>query len=319
MATVEAELCSVDLMRLPQAVLIPWNRIEPDPDQPREKFDEKELRNLAGTIRKHGLHHPISVRNHPEKEDWWMLVAGERRWRACGILGLDEIAAFILDEEEDFLLFQSMENLQRVDLDPMEVAGLYERLRNERGWNQNEIAQFVGKSSPHVSGRLQLLRLPPSLKERVAGGTLKITVALEILRHCRDHFQMIDLVNDILARTRSYGSIGVRSVQAAVAKRDRLAVQSRSERRTDSKNKNGIPLRDAAEILLEQLENIVGKQGRKYPHIRLVQDKWLKIPEARRVRILNYLEQIKSRASMLSQFLRQLGIDDDPYDDRWDF
>ena len=318
MATAEVQASGRDLMRLPEAVLVPHAKIEPDPKQPREVFDEKELREMADTISKHGLQRPIDVRDHPEKDGWYMLVAGERRWRSCGILGLQEIAAFILDPDEDFLLIQFLENCHRVNLTPMEEARAYARMRDERGWNQNEIAQFVSKSPPHVSSRLQLLRLPEVLQKRVASKTLKVTVAGEILRSCANHFEMIELVNDMLAQTKSYGSIGIRTVQAAVARRGRRAIKESSRQKDDSANKNGIPLRQAASSLLGELEKIAGKQGQPYPPIKSVQAKWLVMPEARRKMILNYLEQIRSRVALLNQFLNQLGIDDDPYDGDWE-
>ncbi|MCD6595071.1 ParB/RepB/Spo0J family partition protein [bacterium] len=144
---------------------IPIEKIAPNPLQPREEFDEAGLVELANSIEAQGILQPILVA--PDGENF-IIVAGERRWRASEIAGLDKIPAIILSErpsEQQLLFLALVENLQRKDLDPIEEAGAYRMLAEKFGLTQIEIAERMGKSRPRVANAIRLLKLPePILK-----------------------------------------------------------------------------------------------------------------------------------------------------------
>ena len=151
----------------------PIGSIAPNPSQPRRDFDQAELEELAASIREHGILQPLLVR--PERMGRYELIAGERRWRAAGIAGL-ELAPIILwdaegDEDEESLTLALVENLQRADLNPIELSSAFEQL-SAWGWTQERIAQAVGKSRTAVANLLRLQRLPQSVQDLVASGAL---------------------------------------------------------------------------------------------------------------------------------------------------
>ncbi|GIW45038.1 MAG: chromosome partitioning protein ParB [Candidatus Binatia bacterium] len=150
---------------------IPIERVRPNPFQPRQNFSEEEIDRLAQSIREQGLLQPIVVRR---VGDLFELVAGERRWRAARRAGLSEIAALVREEVDDrtALELALIENLQRTDLDPIEEARAYERLRNQFGLTQEDIAQRVGKHRSTIANSLRLLRLPEDLQQEIASGRL---------------------------------------------------------------------------------------------------------------------------------------------------
>lgn len=141
--------------------------IEPDRNQPRSDFDEERLNELAENIRQHGVLQPILVR--PFGEDRYMIVAGERRWRAARIAGLSEIPALIRELTElEAAQIALIENIQREDLNPIEEAKAYRRLSDEFGMKQEDIARIVGKSRAAVSNSMRLLNLIPDVQEAVS-------------------------------------------------------------------------------------------------------------------------------------------------------
>lgn len=158
---------------------IPVDRIRPNPYQPRRHMDEGALAELVESIRTHGLVQPVVV--VPEG-DGYVLVAGERRWRAAVRAGLERIPALV--RELDPLAMTEValvENLQREDLNPIEEAYAYRLLHEEFGLTQEEIAQRVGKSRPHVANTLRLLQLDPEVQRmvvegRLSGGHAKVLV-----------------------------------------------------------------------------------------------------------------------------------------------
>lgn len=141
--------------------------IEPDRNQPRSDFDEERLNELAENIRQHGVLQPILVR--PFGEDRYMIVAGERRWRAARKAGLSEIPALIRELTElEAAQIALIENIQREDLNPIEEAKAYRRLSDEFGMKQEDIARIVGKSRAAVSNSMRLLNLIPEVQEAVS-------------------------------------------------------------------------------------------------------------------------------------------------------
>ena len=160
--------------------LLPLYKVEPNPDQPRNDFDEEELQALADSISQHGVIQPLTVRQL--ETGYYQIIAGERRWRASRIAGLTEIPAIILEaDDRKAMELALIENLQRQDLNPVEEALGYQSLMNEYGLTQEEVAAQVAKSRPAVANALRLLSLCPEVLEQVKSGTLTAGHARAIL------------------------------------------------------------------------------------------------------------------------------------------
>ena len=138
---------------------IPVNHIRPNPNQPRKDFDGDRIEELAASINQHGLIQPVTVRYLGEKR--FELISGERRLRACKLAGKEKIPAYIREvDDEHILTLALIENIQREDLNPLEIAMGYQRLMEEMGQTQAEVAEKVGKNRTTVTNMLRLLTLP---------------------------------------------------------------------------------------------------------------------------------------------------------------
>lgn len=151
---------------------IPVDRIRPNPQQPRSRFDQEALEELAASIRRHGVLQPLLVSEVPP--DRYLLITGERRWRAARLAGLKSVPAVIREriEGEQQLELALVENLQRRDLTPLEESRAFEQLRVGLGLSQQEIADRVGMDRSTVANSLRLLKLPPEAQELVERGEL---------------------------------------------------------------------------------------------------------------------------------------------------
>jgi ParB family chromosome partitioning protein len=159
---------------------VPIELVQRNPQQPRKHFDEGELNELANSIRAHGVLQPILVR--PVGSDKYEIVAGERRWRAAQRAGLHTIPAVVRElNEVEVLEIAIVENVQRTDLNPIEEAQGFQALIDRFGRTQQEIADAVGKSRPHIANMLRLLQLPDDLQEMVRDGRLSSGHARAIL------------------------------------------------------------------------------------------------------------------------------------------
>jgi ParB family transcriptional regulator, chromosome partitioning protein len=159
---------------------IPIDLVQRNPQQPRKHFDEAELTELANSIRSHGVLQPILVR--PIADGRYEIVAGERRWRAAQRAGLHSIPAVVRElNEVEVLEIAIVENVQRTDLNPIEEAYGFQALIDRFGRTQEEIAEAVGKSRPHIANMLRLLKLPEDLQEMVRDGRLSAGHARAIL------------------------------------------------------------------------------------------------------------------------------------------
>ena len=155
------------------------DRIEANPHQPRGRFDEGQLKQLAASIEKHGILQPIVVRRHGDK---YQLIMGERRLRAARIAGKRSVPAIVREAgDADALKFSLMENLQREDLNPIEEAKGYSELKEAFGLSIKEIADLLGRDRSTVSNTLRLLALPESVQEMLAGGLLSAGHARALL------------------------------------------------------------------------------------------------------------------------------------------
>ncbi|MDD5864734.1 MAG: ParB/RepB/Spo0J family partition protein [Firmicutes bacterium] len=161
--------------------LLPIYKVEPNPDQPRQDFDEAELQALADSIAVHGIIQPLTVREMPN--GYYQIIAGERRWRAARLANVSDVPAVIIEADDKMAMELALiENLQRQDLNPLEEALGYQTLMNEYGLTQEEAAGRVGKSRPAVANALRLLGLCPEVQERVRKGELSAGHARAILQ-----------------------------------------------------------------------------------------------------------------------------------------
>lgn len=158
---------------------LPIRDITPNPRQPRTVFDEDALNELVHSIKEIGLLQPIVVRRVGGAFE---LVAGERRWRASQLAGLETIPAIIRETADDDLLRDALlENLHRAQLNALEEAAAYQQLLDDFGCTQDELATRIGRSRPQVTNTLRLLKLPPNVQRRVAAGVLSAGHARALL------------------------------------------------------------------------------------------------------------------------------------------
>jgi ParB family chromosome partitioning protein len=151
---------------------LPVGEIEPNPDQPRRRFDDASMAELADSIAARGLLQPIVVRPRGGR---YQIVAGERRWRAAQRVGLHEIPVVIKDiPDSSTLELALVENIQRQDLNPIEEASSYQRLMRDFGHSQDELGRIVNKSRSHVANLVRLLDLPAPVRDMVAEGRLSM-------------------------------------------------------------------------------------------------------------------------------------------------
>ena len=175
--------------------VIPVDRIEPNPDQPRMVFDEDALHELAASIREHGVLQPILVR--PLGDNRYQLIAGERRWRASREAGQATIPALVEEIDDDTALEISIiENLQREDLNPLEEAAMYDRMVHEHGYSIRKLADKIGKDKGYLENRLRLADAPEEIRELVSLRKDTLSHAYELLK-----------VNDPKKRRRLAGQV----------------------------------------------------------------------------------------------------------------
>ena len=160
--------------------MLPIYKVEPNPDQPRQDFDEEELQLLADSITVHGVIQPLTVRELPS--GYYQIIAGERRWRAARLAELSEVPAVVIEaDDKKAMELALIENLQRQDLNPVEEALGYRSLMQDYGLTQEDAAARVGKSRPAVANSLRLLHLPEEIQSKVRSGVLTAGHARAIL------------------------------------------------------------------------------------------------------------------------------------------
>jgi len=194
---------------------IPVSRIRPNPNQPRHRFDDDALDELAASMREHGLLQPLLVSE--DADGGYVLIAGERRWRAAKRAGLAQVPAVIRErtDEAHELELALVENLQRRDLTPLEEARAYEQLRVERGLSQAEIAARVGLDRSTVANALRLLKLPAEIHELIEDGAISAGHARALLAFPDDAARVE------WARRVVEGGLSVRDVERAAAESER--------------------------------------------------------------------------------------------------
>lgn len=190
---------------------LPIELVTPNPDQPRKQFEPALLRELADSLKLHGLLQPVVVTPHPHEPGHYLLIAGERRWRAAQLAGLHELPAVIRDTpESDRLELAVLENLQRLDLSPIEEAQAYRQLMDVRGYTQEQLAERISKDRSTVANALRLLKLPPKVQDLVQDGRLGMGHARALLA-LTEPADMIRLAYEAIER-----GLSVRAVERMV-------------------------------------------------------------------------------------------------------
>ena len=202
------------------------SEIEPNRSQPRKNFDESAIAALADSIREHGVLQPILVR--PLTFGGYQIVAGERRWRAARMLGLDEVPVVIRDLSDlETAQIALIENLQRENLNPVEEAEGYVRLQEEFGMKQEDIARTVGKSRSAVTNAIRLLRLPDEVRTLLEEGSITAGHARALLAFSNDEL-MIQT-----ALKAAEGLLTVRAIEKMAADLEKTPSE-KAERTVDS-------------------------------------------------------------------------------------
>lgn len=226
--------------------------------QPRREFAEESLRELAASIKSQGLMQPIVVR--PRPQGGYELIAGERRWRAAQMAGLTHIAAIVKQvSDEQASAMALIENIQREDLNPLEEAFALQRLRDEFGLTQQQVADAVGKSRVTVTNLLRLLNLAPAVRELLQNGTLE-------MGHARALLTLDAMDQERLAREVAAKSLSVRQTEALVRQRQERsagAVERPARQRESGKDADTLRLeQDLADRIGAPVSINHGSQGR---------------------------------------------------------
>jgi ParB family chromosome partitioning protein len=191
---------------------IPVDQVDTNPRQPRKAFDPTSLDELARSLRAAGMIQPVVVRRAPG--DRWQLIAGERRWRAARMAGLERIPAVVREATDaESVELALIENLLREDLNPMEAAEAYQQVLTEFGWTYEQLAQRLGRDRSSIANALRLLRLPPPIQDDLRAGRLTMGHARALLA-LADPSQQLRLRDQILAESWS-----VRATEADIQKR----------------------------------------------------------------------------------------------------
>lgn len=188
------------------------SEIEANPFQPRKEFDEESMQELASSIRQLGIIQPISVREL--RHGKYQIITGERRWRAASIAGLETIPAYVRTADDQGLLEMALvENIQREDLNPMEVAISYQRLVEEIGMTQENLSERVGKKRSTITNYIRLLKLPPEIQLAIREQKLSMGHARAII-NVEDKDVQMKILNKILSQ-----ELSVRATEELVRKR----------------------------------------------------------------------------------------------------
>lgn len=191
--------------------MVPISKIEPRADQPRSIFDENQLFELSQSIKEHGLIQPITVRSIDG--GYYQIIAGERRWRASRMAGLDQVPVRIIEADDKMAMVLAMvENLQREDLNPVEEARGYRTLMETYGFTQASLSEAVGKSRPVVANALRILTLPEEVLKLAEEGQLSLSQARAVLEAEGDENRIF------LGKKAAQEGLTVRQITAAAAK-----------------------------------------------------------------------------------------------------
>jgi ParB family chromosome partitioning protein len=232
---------------------VPLDEIDANPDQPREVFDPTELDGLAASIKVHGIMSPLIVRR---EEGRYILIAGERRLRASALAGLTEVPVLVreMTSESDSLELALVENLQRSDLDPIESAKGYQRLQQNYGYTQDEVAKKVGKERSTIANALRLLKLPELVLQALREGQISAGHARALLPLAGDEAELRRVLSQVIVR-----DLNVRRVEQMVAELTRFDPISTKRSRGQTEK----ALKFATKLLTKALKTGVEIRPRK--------------------------------------------------------
>jgi ParB family transcriptional regulator, chromosome partitioning protein len=229
------------------AFYCPVEKIAPQPGQPRQYFDAEELDELTASIREHGLIEPLVVRRSAPGADRFELIAGERRWRAAQRAGLKELLVVVKDvSPKDAFELALVENVQRADLNPIEIAEAFDRLLREHGYTQQALAERVGKDRVTIANALRLLKLPPKIRTMVIGRELTEGHARALLG-APDDKAMADIAEKTVR-----GKLPVRKVEQLI-RASRTRAEGAPPRGTKDKPSVSPAIRDLESRLMRRL------------------------------------------------------------------
>ena len=219
---------------------LPLSQVECNAEQPRKRFDDAALNELADSIREHGILQPLTVRRLGT--GYYQIVAGERRWRAARLAGLTEVPAIVIEaDDRKTTVLALIENLQREDLDPLEEAEGYKKLMDSYQMTQEDVANRVGKSRSAVANALRLLGLCPEVRELVESGKLSGG-------HARALLPLGAALQKKAAQEVVDGGLSVRQTEALVKK---LSAKPKTKKEADAEAVNYAKL--AASELTDKL------------------------------------------------------------------
>jgi ParB family chromosome partitioning protein len=224
----------------------PVEKISPQPGQPRQYFDAQELEELTSSIREHGMLEPLVVRRTAPGADKFELIAGERRWRAAQRAGMKDVLVVVKDvSSKDAFELALVENVQRADLNPIELAEAYDRLLREHAYTQQALADKVGKDRVTIANGLRLLKLPQKIRSMVIGRELSEGHARALLG-APDDKSMADIAEKTVR-----GKLPVRKVEQLVR-----AARSRGDGKSDKEKEKAVTspgIRDLEARLMRRL------------------------------------------------------------------
>jgi ParB family chromosome partitioning protein len=239
---------AADIVPAASPLLVPLSSLKPNPGQPRKRFDEESLRELADSIKEHGIIQPIIAED--VGGGTYIIIAGERRSRAAALAGLTEIPVVLHSyPEPERLEISLIENVQREDLDPIEEASAYKTLMEISGLSQEEAALRVGKNRSTVANALRLLKLPIPVQESLAKGELS-----------SGHARAILMVNQAEKQTLLFKEILSKSLSVREAEKQAAALNG--EKGKKNSKKDGEPIRRAPELDAME-EKFIGALGTK--------------------------------------------------------
>lgn len=214
-------------------LVVPVERIRPNPNQPRRTFAEDALNELASSIVERGIIQPLIVRQAPDNPTIYEIVAGERRWRAAQIAQLHEIPVLLRDyNDTEVLEVAIIENIQRADLNAIDEAAGYRQLMDRFGHTQDKLASALGKSRSHIANLMRLLGLPDEIQQYIVSGTLSAGHARALIGHDR----AVDIAREAIQR-----KLSVRDVEK-LAKKDPAPKRRSGPRAAVSKDPDTIQI-----------------------------------------------------------------------------
>ncbi|SCM69387.1 ParB/RepB/Spo0J family partition protein [Donghicola eburneus] len=241
MADVQPETTSDAATTAPRRpdMMVPIEKIEPNPDQPRRRFETEDLEDLSRSIKEKGVIQPLIVRVSPRDSLKYEIVAGERRWRASQMAQLHELPVLIRDfDDTEVLEVAIIENIQRADLNPVDEAAGYKQLMEKFGHTQERLAEALGKSRSYIANSMRLLQLPEDVIEHLADGRLTTGHARALITS--DHAS--ELAKQIVSRgmsVRDTERLVKKAAQGETAPKPRAASKSAGEKDADTKALEG--------------------------------------------------------------------------------